>query len=291
MRTKQIMAAAVLGLTAALNSTEATELKHQFSTGISYSTPSDLHIGSVNAGKVDAFHTDVSYLLNIKTSDTYAWGVGFGWERAGFGLPAAVPLPNTVNALTLNFQNEWRFADQWSLRVDARPGLFSDLEDINGGDFNAPLTVGIAYAQSKTLMWVAAVNADFRRDIPVIGGIGVRWNFAEDWTLSLLLPKPTIEYQVCPEAVVYAGGELMGGAYRVGENLGTRTGTPQVNDEIVSYREIRVGAGVRTKLGGNISATVEGGWVIDRRFTYDKVDLMLNGDGAAYFGVSMNARF
>jgi hypothetical protein len=291
MRTKQIMTLAALGAATAFNHAQASELQHQFTTGFSYSAPADLSIGSVTAGKMDAFHTDVSYLLRFKESDTYAWGLGFGWERAGFGLPAGVPLPNTVNALTLNFQNEWRFAEQWSLRVDARPGLFSDLEDINGGDFNAPVTVGIAYAQSKTLTWVAAINADFRRDIPIIGGIGVRWNFAPDWTLSLLLPKPTIEYQVCPEAAVFAGGELMGGAYRVGEDLGTRTGQPLVNDEIVSYREIRVGAGVRAKLGKNLTATVEGGWVIDRRFTYDEANLLINGDGAAYFGLSLNARF
>ncbi len=276
---------------AGVSSASATELQHQFSTGISYSAPADLNIGTVNAGEMDAFHSDVSYLLRFKTSETYAWGAGFGWERSGFGLPAGVPLPNTVNALTLNFQNDWKFADKWNLRIDVRPGLFSDLEDIDGGDFNAPLTAGLAYSQSETLMWVAAVNVDVRRDIPVIGGVGVRWKFAEDWTLALLLPKPTIEYQVSPAVAVFAGGELMGGAYRVAEDLGTRTGRANLDDEMVSYREIRVGGGFRANVGKNLTASVEGGWVIDRRFTYEEADLQINGDGAMYLGVALRARF
>lgn len=287
-----VTAYAALGLLLLpITSLQATEVQHQFSTGFSYSAPADLSIGTVNTGEMDAFHSDFSYLLRFKTSDTYAWGAGFAWERSGFGLPAGVPLPNTVNALTLKFQNDWQFADQWNLRIDVRPGLFSDLQDIDGGDFNAPLTIGLAYAQSKTLMWVAAANVDLQRDIPIIGGLGVRWQFAEDWTLSLLLPKPTLEYQVSPAATVYVGGELMGGAYRVAEDLGTRTGRPNLNDEIVSYREIRVGGGVRARLGQSVTANVEGGWVVDRRFTYEDADLQLNGDGALYFGLSLNARF
>jgi hypothetical protein len=276
---------------AGVTSASAAELQHQFSTGFSYSAPADLSIGDVNAGEMDAFHTDVSYLLRFKTSETYAWGAGFGWERSGFGLPAGVPLPNTVNALTLNFQNDWKFSERWNLRIDVRPGLFSDLEDIDAGDFNAPLTAGLAYSQSETLMWVAAVNVDVRRDIPIIGGVGVRWKFAEDWTLALLLPKPAIEYQVSPAVTVFAGGELMGGAYRVAEDLGTRTGRANLDDEMVSYREIRVGGGLRANVGKSFTASVEGGWVIDRRFTYEEADLQINGDGALYLGVALRARF
>lgn len=289
--TKPLSAFVLLAASAGLFSAQAAEVSHQFSTGFSYSAPADLNIGTVNTGEMDAFHTDVSYLLRFKTSETYAWGAGFGWERSGFGLPAGVPLPNTVHALTLKFQNDWKFADQWNLRIDVRPGLFSDLEDIDGGDFNAPLTVGVSYTQSETLMWVAAVNVDFYRDMPIIGGLGVRWKFAEDWTLSLLLPKPTIEYQVNKAVTVFAGGELMGGAYRVAEDLGTRTGRANLDDEIVSYREIRVGAGLRAHLGKGLTVSTEAGWVVDRRFTYDDADLQLNGDGALYFGLSLNARF
>ncbi|HEY1172818.1 MAG TPA: DUF6268 family outer membrane beta-barrel protein [Verrucomicrobiae bacterium] len=293
MRIKHTVLAAMVffGTTSALIAAPETEIRHQFSTGFSYSAPADLNIGDVNAGEMDAFHTDLSYLLRFPTSDSYAWGVGFGWERSGFGLPAGVPLPNTVNALTLNFQNDWKFADKWNLRIDVRPGLFSDLEDIDGGDVNVPLTVGVSYQQSATLMWVAALNVDYLRDIPVIGGVGVRWQFAQDWTLSLILPKPALEYQLNPQTTLFAGAELMGGAYRVAEDFGDRTGRPNLNDEIVSYREIRVGGGVRARLGKGFSVAAEAGWVVDRRFVFEDADLQLNGDGALYFGLTLNARF
>jgi hypothetical protein len=44
-------------------------------------------------------------------------------------------------------------------------------------------------------------------------------------------------------------------------------------------------------VGERLHLTLEGGWVVDRRFVYEKANLLLNGGGAPYVGLSMNARF
>jgi len=269
----------------------AADNVQRVSTSFTYSAPATLSIGSVQAGNMDTLRTDLRYSWLHKTSDEYSLGLGLGWERLGFGLPGGVPLPNTVQSLSLNFENNWKFAERWALRFSARPGIYSDMEEIGSRDFNMPMLVGLSYSPRADLSWVAAFNVDARRDLPVVGGLGVRWQFAEAWTLSLLLPKPTLEYQACSKATVFVGGELTGGAWRVSENLGTRTGSPAVNDQMVSYREIRAGAGVRTKVGERLNVILEGGWVIDRRFVYDKANLLFNGKGAPYVSLSVDARF
>ena len=50
----------------------------------------------------------------------------------------------------------------------------------------------------------------------------------------------------------------------------------------MDYREIRVGVGARWIFSKGWRATVDGGWAVDRRFTFDRESLLLNGNGAPY---------
>ena len=75
--------------------------------------------------------------------------------------------------------------EKWALRFEADPGLYSDFEDINGDDFNAPLALRLTWSQSSNLTWVVGIGADWRSGTPVIGGPEVRWKFARDLDLML----------------------------------------------------------------------------------------------------------
>ena len=259
-------------------------------TSISYTAPSSIAIGTAALGDVSTVNSQLQYTFRWG-GETHSWRAGLEWDRTGFGLPSGAPLPNTLHALSLNLGHTWQMNDQWSLRTDLRPGVYSDLEDVDGGDFNVPFTVGVSYRQSDTLTWVAAASVDARRDVPVFGGVGVRWQFAENWTLSLILPRPAIEYRASEQVTVFAGGELVGGAYRVAEDLGSRTGRPELNDQMLSYREIRVGAGMRARIAENVRLVAQAGWAIDRRFVFDEANLLINGKGAAYVSAGLSASF
>jgi len=265
--------------------------KQMVSTSVSYSGPARVSAGLARLGQADAFNTSVLYSWQERASADLSWSLGVFWERFGFGVPANAPIPNTVQTLALDIGSSWNITDKWSLRASLRPGLQSDFEDLSASDLNATALIALAYRQSSNLTWLAAVTVDPRRDIPAIGGIGVRWRLAEDWTLSAVLPKPTLEYQIQPDWTVYGGGELVGGAWRVNETFGTRNGRAALNDQTMTYREIRVGAGLTTRWTSHLSVGVEGGWVVDRRFVYNDARLQLNGDGAPYFSVSVTGRF
>jgi hypothetical protein len=177
------------------------------------------------------------------------------------------------------------------VRSDLRPGLYTDFEDISGGDFNVPVTVAVGYEVNPDLQVLFAVNVDLRREFPVVGGPGVIWRFADGWRLSLLIPRPQIEFTASESVTLFAGGELRATAIRVAEDFGTTVGNPVLNDDQVTYRELRVGGGVRWDLNRLFRLTVEGGYALDRRFEFDRGNVLLNGDGAPYFTVGVSGSY
>ena len=212
-------------------------------------------------------------------------------KRWGFGLAPGLQVPNTLQGVSLVFGNRWKFADRWALAVSARPGLFSDFEDISGDDFSVPVTVLFSYDLNPKLQLLFGAGFQSGRDIPVIPAIGAPWRPDDKWTVSIILPRPGVTYAFDDRLSFFAGGELTGGAYTVGDEFGTRVGDPTLNGERLTYREIRAGGGVRYDFSKALRLEVEGGWVIDRRFVYDDRKLQFNGAGAPYVGLGLSGSY
>jgi hypothetical protein len=171
------------------------------------------------------------------------------------------------------------------------PGLYSDFEQISGDDFNAPFIGGVGYTVNPDLQVFFSASVDPRRDIPVVGGPGVRWRFAEQWTLSLLLPRPQIQYRPSADWTFNIGAELLGGAYHLNPSYGRDNGLPAMDDQMATYREIRTGVGARWGGLKGFYASLESGWMIDRRFVLNDVRLQFNGDGAVYGQLAIGYRY
>lgn len=253
-----------------------------------HSFDSDLNRGDRSLGNLNTSLFSLDYTTFRRASDRYTWGIGAGWDYAHFDVPAAAPVPETGHGVFARLNNRWDFADKWSLRTDLRPGIYSDFRDLSGDDFNVPFTVILSYNYSPTLTLVAGLNVNYQSDVPLIGGPGVIWRFAEGWQLRAVLPKPQVTYSPNEEWTLFAGGELKGVTIRVAEDFGTRAGMANLNNDRLTYREIRVGAGARYRLHRLFTLTFEGGYAIDRRFQFDESNLLLNGDGAPYVQFSIN---
>lgn len=258
---------------------------------VSYSLPAPISQGTTPLGNMDALHTKVGWLGTIRAGESHSWLLGAEWSGSRFAVAAGVPVPSEVHGLALKLGGEWRFADRWLARFEVDPGIYSDFADVSSDDLNAPFAMRLAYSPSTNLTWVLGINVDLRSGQPVVGGPGVRWKFAPDWTLNFIMPRPRIEFAANDSLSLFAGGELRGGSWRVAEDFGTRVTLAGLNNEIVDYREIRLGGGARWKLGQKWSAHFDAGWVMDRRFTFDRQNLLLNGDGAPYLQVGFLARF
>jgi hypothetical protein len=216
--------------------------------------------------------------------------VGLGWRRFDFSGSVA-DVPDSLSSLALKLGYARTFSPQWSLRAEIDPGLYSDFEDVGSEDVSAPFGLRVMYAASRELQWAFAVFVDPRSSVPVIGGVGARWQFAPQWTLLAFLPEPRVEYAVSDRLRLYAGASMRGGTFRVAEDFGRRRGRPALDGQEVDFREISVGAGARWQLSRTLSAGAAVGWMLDRRFEYEDRDLLLNGEGAPMLSLHLSGSF
>jgi hypothetical protein len=257
----------------------------------SYAFPSEISFGDQGLGDIDTLEHRIEYMGRIRARPDLEWLAGAEWRRYGFGLPAGAPLPNTLHQLSLGLGLRWEISEKWQLRAEVEPGLYSDLEDLDGDDVNSQFLVMASYRTNPNLQWHFGLIADPFAEVPVFPLIGVNWKFAADWALILELPRPRIEYTVRNNLVVYGVADGRGGAFRLAEDFGQTHGRADLDDSIVEYREIRVGAGVRFPIFKRISTSLEGGWMVDRRFKFDDQNLQYNGDGAPYCHLGLFASF
>lgn len=261
------------------------ELSHSISAG------SDLRLGTVALGDLESQYSRIRYLGSFNPDASVSWGVGVDYTRWDFGRPAGAPLPANVGAVSIPLSARWNIDSHWQAFGELSPGIYSDFVDVRSEDFNAPFLGGIAYSFSRDLQVFFSISLDGRRDIPVVGGPGVRWRFAEAWTLQLTLPRPQIQFRPSENWMFHVGGEIVGGTYHLHESFGTDRGDAALDGQFVNYREIRAGGGVVWGDRKGLNVAAEAGWMIDRRFVFDDIRRQYNGDGAIYGRLSLNYRY
>lgn len=284
------------------SSEHVPEFSHQFDAVLRYGTGSRLEQGNRKFGDLESFAGRIDYTVARPVSDAVILRAGLSWDRQSFGLPAGVPLPNTLQSAMFRLGADVELSDQWLMRVEIQPGIYSDFQDLSSRDLNMPAILGFTYLVDADLQWFFGLGIDPRfgarisnfYDSPVFPGVGVRWRFAEDWTLFFVLPTPRIEYQINENLTAYLGAGVQGGTYRLADDFGTQVGRTDLNSEVVNYREVRVGPGLRWKLSETYSVEVEGGYIVERRFEFPDAQpkrLVIESEGAGYGSVGLSARF
>jgi hypothetical protein len=257
----------------------------------SYSGSSAMRLGTAQIGDIDSRRTRIEYVGAFKPGADVSWSIGVAYTRWDFGRPAGAPLPADLHSITLPLGGRWKIDGRWSVFGELTPGFYTDFVDVRSEDFNAPFIGGVGYAFGPDLQIFFVASVDGRRDVPFVGGPGVRWRFADRWTIMLTLPRPQIQYRAGELWTLHVGGEIVGGAYHLNRNFGTGRGMPSLDNQIVNYREIRAGAGARWGRPDGLGVSIDAGWMIDRRFVLDDIRTQFNGAGALYGQLSLNYRY
>lgn len=239
---------------------------------------------AVSQAKLDYSHR---FMLGPKTG----YSLGLGSEAFAFDLPGGVALPNHVQSIYAKLGYSMRFENGWFLAAEINPGVYSDFQDVDGDDFTVPFGVFGGYRFSEQLDLIFGVRVDFWSDLPVMGGLGLRWKPDETWTVNLGLPRAYVDYALTGKAGIFAAGDWKSGSFRVADDLGDDLGLGQVNGEVLEYREIRAGGGFRYYLTDGIAALLEAGWTFDRKFEYEDVGVSYDSEGAPYAGLGIYGRF
>lgn len=282
------------------DSSKKVGIGHDFGVQWGYTGEGDMDQGDRDVGDVSSQNSKVYYTASIPLSSSVSLRTGVDWNRYSFSLPEGTLMPNTLQSVALTLGADFELSEHWLMRFEVAPGLYSDFHEISGSDFNAPIILGFTYLVDSKLQWVFGIAVDplfstrFNSilDSPAFPGIGVRWQFADQWTLSAILPNPEIQYDVTDQVQLFAGGRLMGGSYRVAKDHGNGQGRQDFNNDVVTYQEVRAGLGVRYQFHPALSLEAEGGYTLNRSFKFKNEDgLNYDGGSAPYAQIGLKGKF
>ena len=249
--------------------------------------------------KAKSFRGDVSEVdsgFRAVASKQFGGGpllrAGFEWQRYDFGLPDRAPLPDTMQSFALVLGADFQLGEAWLFRLEATPGFYSGGTDFRGEDFNVPVLFGGSYFVSADLQFVAGIELDVNRKYPVLGAIGLRWKFAPGFVLNAVLPNPRLEYSFSKSLTAYLGADLRETTWRMDSAFGRSRGRRKLDNAIVDYTQIRVGAGVTWNVSSHLTLECEAGVVPVHDFDYHRAEVGVRSSGVpAYGGISLKAAF
>lgn len=230
-----------------------------------------------------------------------------------FGTRHGSPVPDELHAVYLNLGLDIKLDESWRLRLAIEPGIYSDMEDLSYHDLNAPGSLSLSYSAGRDFTIAFGLRVQPMSDIPVMPFVGLRWQFAEDWTLNMLGGGPRLEYQISGEQEslplkIYAGLDMAGGTFRLARDFGDLHGQRELNNVWLSYHEMRavVGFGGGIPFGDagqnptqpgkeperrGLTWDVQVGYMFYRMLNYDREERLQNEEGAVYVGIGLNGRF
>jgi Domain of unknown function (DUF6268) len=219
--------------------------------------------------------------------------LGAEWERFSFGFPEQTALPNTLQSFSTIIGLDMQLSDSIIVRAQGQPGLYdSGLGHLDWDDFNLPFFVGGTYIFSPNLQLILGVSVDVERKYPVIPATGLRWKLAPQWLLDAVLPTPRLEYEMNRYLSLYAGATFKETSYRVDNQFGDSHGIPQLNNAILTYSEVRTGAGFDWKISPIVTFTGEVGYQPYRDFDFYRAEVRYHQDGGAPYGtISLHGAF
>ena len=225
-----------------------------------------------------------------KFADRAAWGdstsltYGLTFSTHRLDAAAGLPLPKSLNELSLNLGAQRRLSARWSALISVRPGLYGDFERIDTHSVNAPLLLLANYAQQAELTWSIGMSANPFSDRAVIPIAGVRWAFAPGWRFNIGMPHSGVTWSPREALTWRAGVSFQGDSFRITNNLGSPApGIARLANTLVEYREIRAGIGLSWKPSARATLGFELGVVTDRKIDFIDRDYRLDG-GTGFFG-------
>ena len=263
----------------------------EFDADFDYVAGAPTRTRGANICSVEEWNTDAHYVVWPQLTQRFFLRLGGEWQRSEFRVPDNAPLPDSLQQASAIIGVDCQLTDQWLLRVEVDPGVYSDFKDVSWRDVNAPFLLTAACVVDADFQWFAGLRVNLYSQYPVWPLLGMRWKFADEWTLNLILPNPRLQYDVNERLKLYLGGQIQGGTYRVADDFGTDHGIPKLNHERVDQYELRLGPGVSWKIRRNVTLEFDAGYMVYREFNYFARHIVLRSEPAPYGQIACHARF
>jgi len=276
---------------AAVLASNPMDISQELDTQYSYVGDAKTRGAGLNGGEIDEQSADLKYVISPQVNKDLLLRFGFEWQRFSFDVPDHAAVPRVLQQASGVLGFDYQVADQWLMRMEVEPGIYSDFRDISWRDFDAPLVLGVVYLVDADVQWFFGLRVDVRCEYPVLPVAGVRWKLSDEWTLNFMLPNPRVEYEINERLLLYLGAGIEAGTFAVGERFGSDHGQPKLDGAIVDYLELRLNAGCSWKITPRVTIEAEAGCMPYREFEFDAPDIEFRSNNAPYGQIACHTRF
>jgi hypothetical protein len=246
----------------------------------------NLHVGSLSE-----LNSGVRYVVSPQLSKDFLLRIGAEWQRLSFPAQRHAAAPDALQQVNAILGFDYQLGEQWLMRCEVQPGLYGDSIRADWRSFDAPVKMGAAYLVDADLQWFFGLRVDARSQYPVFPALGVRWKFADFWTLDLEFPDPRLQYDVSDKLQAYLGAGILAGTYQVGSHYGSERGLPQLNHATLDYTEVRLGPGFSWKARPNVTLEAEAGYQLYQTWDFFDQHVSPTGHPLPYLQLAVHARF
>jgi|GEM_PF-652934 len=266
-----------------------TQLAVDYNVEAGYDGSVSTSFGNGQEGNVRSGYLDVGSTFTGRKWMAMLWHVGLEWEHFDFSAPTQLPIPGTLNGLSIPLAIDFRWSEHHMVRLQAAPGVYAEGTSFDGPDVNVPGALAYSWIPSKQFQLGLGLSYNSLRASHYLAGGGFRWQINDRWKLKFLLPRPQVEYKATPALHLWAGTDFRGDTFRVSHNFGTDRNTPKLDRALLDYQEIRAGAGFSWNLKPLLEFNAEAGYMLDRSFNYHNNELRSSSGKVPY--VSINLRY
>lgn len=213
--------------------------------------------------------------------------LGADYERFDFSIHNEYRLPDTLQSAAGVIALEYLVNDKTALLIESRPGVYFQ-QKVNTGSFDAPTNIAAVFPVEKDKVYIiGGVTISGLSEYPVFPIGGLLWHISDKWDLRAYLPDPRLVYVMSDNLELYAGGELVGGAYKTDN----RQITPiKFSGARVTYDEIRVGGGVSWKMKP-FTLDFAAGYTVQSEFDYSRAGDTFETHPAPYVRLTARVDF
>ena len=265
---------------------------NEFATEYSHVGGATTTLGNGQTGTVAENDVAFSDFIGKRFFRALLLKTGVEWEGILFDAPETGFVPQHLYDLNMLASADFRWSRQDMVRLQIRPGFYGDFGDASyGDDVNCPLAIAYNRVVSRDFQWFLALSVNpWRRDRYLPAG-GFRWQINDRWKLKMLFPQPHIEYKARDDLHLFVGGDFKGDSFRTAHNFGTLRGNPALDNTLVDYEEIRVGAGASWNVRPFVELNMDAGYMVTRQFDFHEAGVTLNSDPAPYAEINVNILF
>jgi hypothetical protein len=267
-----------------------TDLGYDLETEYGYASPAKIDFGSGRRGSMNENYLDIKQYTTLRALMAFLFHTGFEWQRMSFQPDDSLPIPDELDIINLYLATDFRWSEKDMLRLQIQPGFYTDMKSVSS-DFNAPLAIAYTRIPSKKFQWALGLSINTQRQARYLPGGGFNYYYNDDWSFKMMLPTPHIEYKANDYLHLQVGADFRGDTYRVSKSFGDQHGNPQLNNALVSYQEIRMGAGFSWNVRPLIEINGEAGYIPNRSFTYAHTAFQAHTTGAPYVAISVKFLF